>query len=86
MKIDNNQCLSAIAKGYSKKLRHIGRTQRVCVGLLHELTQDPELMISAEHCSTDKQKGDLFTKTLIASKFENALQMIGMKPKADAKK
>ena len=64
MLIDNTQCLSAIKKGYSKKLRHIGRTQRVCVGLLNELTVDKELKISAQHCPTDRHKGDMYTKCL----------------------
>ena len=79
MLIDNTQCLSAIAKGYSKKLRHIGRTQRCCLGLLNELTRDPEMQISAQHCPTDWHKGDMYTKALAPGKFRDALEMINMK-------
>ena len=39
--IDNSQAKLAIERGYSKRLRHLQRTQRVCVGLLHESLQDP---------------------------------------------
>ena len=78
MNIDNSQALIAIEKGYSKKLRHLARTQRVCIGLLNELLHDPEMQFSASHCPTAEMKGDLFTKSLNTQKFENALTMIRM--------
>jgi hypothetical protein len=78
MKIDNMQAISAIKKGYSKKLRHIARTQRVCLGLLNELLNDPEIKMQIEHCPTLEMKGDLFTKALNAPKFAEALRMINM--------
>ena len=81
MFVDNIQCLSAIAKGYSKKLRHIGRTQRVCLGLLNEIVNNSEWKISCEHCETLKHKGDMFTKALAPGKFQNALNMINMEAK-----
>ena len=79
MKIDNSQAIAAIRKGYSKKLRHIARTQRVCIGLLNELLHDPEMMMSLEHCPTGDMKGDLFTKALNTQKFQVALEMIRMR-------
>ena len=78
MMIDNTQCLSAIAKGYSKKLRHIGRTQRVCLGLLNEIVNNAEWKISCEHHPTATHKGDMFTKMLAPAKFREALKMIDM--------
>jgi len=79
MKIDNSQALAAITKGYSKKLRYLARTQRVCIGLLNDLLNDSECQFSVEHCPTSEMKGDLFTKSLIPVAFENALEMISMK-------
>ena len=78
MNIDNNQAISAITKGYSKKLRHLARTQRVCIGLLNECLNDPEMQFLVQHCPTLVMKGDIFTKALITAKFEDALAMIQM--------
>jgi len=78
MQIDNTQAISAIEKGYSKKLRHLARTQRVCIGLLNDLLRDPEVQFSVHHCATAEKKGDLFTKSLITQKFDQALSLIGM--------
>ena len=77
-KIDNMQAITAITKGYSKKLRHLQRTQRVGIGLLNECINDDELQMSIEHCPTDLMKGDLFTKALKGPKFQPALDMIGL--------
>ena len=41
--IDNMQTLQVVEKGYSKKLRHLPRTQRICLGVLKELVDDPEV-------------------------------------------
>ena len=86
MLVDNTECFSAIAKGYSKKLRHIGRTQRVCVGLLNEIVNNPEWKISCEHCETLKHKGDMFTRALAPAKFQNALTMTQMEAKSSKAK
>ena len=75
-RIDNMQALSAIEKGYSKKLRHLARTQRVCIWLLNECTHDEELLYSVEHCATDCMKADIFTKAMNAVKYEKAVLMI----------
>ena len=76
MNIDNTQAISAIQKGYSKKLRHLARTQRVCIGLLNECLKDKDMQFQIQHCPTDLMKGDIFTKALIAAKFQKALEMI----------
>jgi hypothetical protein len=42
IKEDNAACIIAITKGYSPSLRHIKRTQRIALGLLHELLFEDE--------------------------------------------
>ena len=74
--IDNLQTLSAVEKGYSKKLRHLSRTQRVGVGLLHECTNNPELQMTVKHCPTEYQKADIFTKALKPGLWSPALEML----------
>ena len=79
--IDNMQAISAIRKGYSKKLRHLRRTQRVAIGLLNDSINDPELDMSVSHQKTDGMKADLFTKALEILKFDAARSMIRLGPK-----
>ena len=79
LNIDNTQAILAIQRGYSKKLRHLARTQRVCIGLLHELLEDPDMQLSICHCPTLSMKADIFTKALNNEKFHTALEMIGMR-------
>ena len=79
--IDNLQTISAIEKGYSKKLRHLQRTQRVGIGLLHDCANDEELKMTVQHCPTDKQKADVFTKALSTVKFVTALGMLNLREK-----
>ena len=85
LQIDNMQAISAIEKGYSKKLRHLLRTQRVCIGLLHECLNDEELQFFVVHCPTLVMKGDLFTKALCSPKFVEALRMIRLEDSAAGK-
>lgn len=56
--------IQAVTKGYSKRLRHLPRTQRVCVGMLHEILNDKDLMVTLAHCLTVDMKADIFTKVL----------------------
>ena len=41
-RVDNDQAITAIRKGYSKKLRALPRTQRVAVGVLNDCLQDAD--------------------------------------------
>ena len=77
--MDNTHAITAIKKGYSKKLRHLQRTHRVCIGLLHECSEDPEIQMKIVHCPTVEMKADMFTKALNAPNFVDALKLIGMK-------
>ena len=77
--VDNMQTIQAVEKGYSKKMRHLPRTQRVCIGALHEAITDEELRTGLAHCSTLEQKADIFTKAMDAGKFAIAVSMLGMR-------
>lgn len=76
---DNEQCISAVRKRFSPALRHLGRTQRISLGVLHEsLCGRSDACL--RHSATAEHKGDLFTKALDANAFYNALRRIGMVP------
>ena len=77
---DNAATITSVNKGYSPSLRHLPRTQRVSLGLLHEsITSKPEngegntRLLKVE---TGSHKGDLFTKELAPKDFNKALDMI----------
>jgi hypothetical protein len=80
---DNAAAIVAITKGYSPAMRHIPRTQRVSLGMLHEVFhQEPEEgegRIGLKKASTDEHRGDAFTKELDPHKFHAAIDMIRMK-------
>ena len=76
--IDNDQAITAIKKGYSKKLRALPRTHRVAVGVLKDCLLDAEMKYSVVHCPSEDNKADLFTKALNTEKFTLARDMIGM--------
>ena len=76
--IDNTQALTAIEKGYSKRLRHLSRTHRISIGVLNELQKDGEAMVEFVHEPTASHKGDLFTKSFAPAAFAERVQMLGM--------
>ena len=76
--VDNDQAITAIRKGYSKKLRALPRTHRVAVGVLNDCLQDADIAYNIEHCPTELNKADLFTKALVTDKFKTAKGMIGI--------
>ena len=76
--VDNTQAIAAVSKGYTKKLRCLSRTQRVSIGVIHEMISDPEMQIVVEHCATAIMKGDMFTKALAAPAYIYQREAIGM--------
>ena len=68
----------AIQRGYSKKLRHVNRTQRVNIGFLKDVLDDEFMKYSAEHGPSADNNADIFTKSLLAPKFKAALALIDM--------
>jgi hypothetical protein len=78
--VDNTQAISAAQKGYSNKLRCLSRTQRVSIGVIHEVIQAPEMCVTVEYCSTVDMKGDMFTKALTTQPFQKQREAIGIVP------
>ena len=83
---DNNAAITAVNKGYSPNMRHIPRTQRTSIGLLHEIICDTESRdensgtIDLIKVDTKIHKGDMFTKELEVRDFVEAVKRIGMRP------
>ena len=77
---DNSAAIIAIKKGYSPALRHLSRTHRISLGLLHEVTTQQSMQdqgsVTIIKAPTSTHKGDMFTKDLPPCKFGDALSMI----------
>ena len=69
---DNTQTISAVRRGYSKKLRQLSRTHRVSLGVINECLENPDLMIEIEYCPTAEHKADGLTKAMGRPQFEVA--------------
>ena len=69
LKVDNTQAISAIKKGYSKKLRCLSRTHRCSIGAMHERYSDPEVCMEVVYEPTATHKCDFFTKALNPGPF-----------------
>ena len=79
VRIDNTQAISAIKKGYSKRLRSLSRTHRCSIGVLNELYEDPNVAMHVEYHETTTHKGDFFTKCLPPASFMEARSRVGMR-------
>ena len=75
-RVDNTQCLAAVRRGYSKKLRYLERTQRIAIGSVHELLENGT--IQAEYWNTETHRGDSFTKCLVPAKCLAARDLMCM--------
>ena len=78
-RVDNTQAIAAAKKGYSKRLRHLSRTQRVSIGVLNDMVEDPDMCVDVDYVPTMEQKGDIFTKALLPAAFIRARAMSSMK-------
>ena len=76
---DNTQCISAVQNGYSPALRHLNRTARISLGVLHEQFVEQSDMYVLEYQPTCEHKGDVFTKKLEPIKFEAAVKLMGLR-------
>ena len=77
---DNTQCLGAVKFGYSAALRSLPHTKRISLSVAREsfmLTLANEI----RHQPTDTHKGDVFTKRVGQTKFETALDLLGLRRK-----
>ena len=77
-RVDNTQCLAAVRRGYSKKLRYLERTQRIAIGSVHELLERGE--INCEYWQTDTHRGDSFTNWLVPTTVLAARDLMGIRP------
>ena len=73
---DNEATIKVIRKGYSSKLRHVSRTQRVNIASIHEAISEPNVIL--QYVETTKQAADVFTKSLDPQKWGNALDLLGV--------
>ena len=83
---DNTQCIAAVRRGYSASLRHLPRTQRLALGVMHEIFYGDEDecgeaagLCELRYCESKRHKGDVFTKVLPRGPFRDALARIGMR-------
>ena len=77
MRVDNTQAITAMKRGYSKKLKSLQRCHRCALGVIHELITDDSQKVTVKWIESPKQKGDVFTKSQVPLKFREALTMIG---------
>ena len=76
----NTQCLQAADTGdtgYSAALRHLPRTERISVGVVHEISSNKDLR-ELVYQETSSHKGDMYTKMLDPNAFERALTLINL--------
>ena len=75
---DNTQCIQAAESGYSAALRHLPRTERISVGVVHELFSEKSDQHELVYQETSSHKGDMFTKRLDPCAFERAMTLINL--------
>jgi len=75
---DNMSTITVIETGYSPQMRHLQKHHRISLGLVHELVQNPDIVL--RHTSSETQKGDLMTKGLARPKHEPACRLVGLYP------
>lgn len=73
--VDNTRAIVVVDRGRSKTLRHIAQAQCVNMGFLHDLMIGG-LNVSAEHCCSEDEKADVFTKGMLLA----VRSMVGMEP------
>eukprot|EP00971_Amphidinium_carterae_P043374 853666-Amphidinium_carterae.2 len=84
-KEDNTQAISAIQRGYSKKLRHLPRVHRISLGALNEMLCGPNRIGELEYHETCTHRADIFTKPLERVKFKQACDLLGLQSSDDSR-
>ena len=72
---DNEGTIAVVERGYSPALRHLVKTHKVSVDLLHRVFYELELG-ELEHVETGKQAADVFTKAVSVMGWPAALKML----------
>ena len=75
---DNAVVISIVSAGYSPKLRHMSKTQRIELGSIYEVFEEPGTVLL--YIKTDKQRADPLTKNLQPMSWPEALKLMGITP------
>ncbi len=75
---DNESTIAVIESGFSPQLRHLAKTHRISLSVVHDICQ-PENHVEVEHIGSALQKGDLLTKGLDRVKHLAALDLVGLR-------
>ena len=74
--MDNTQCILAVQRGYSKKLRVLERTHKSSIGAVNELINSGDLVV--EYAPTLTHRGGGFSKAVTTIKLLAAREMMGL--------
>ena len=75
---DNSAVIAIVAAGYSPKLRHMSKTQRIELGSFYEVFEEAGTVLL--YIKTDKQRADPLTKNLLPQAWPEALKLLGITP------
>ena len=74
---DNSGTIAVVENGYSPQLRHLLKTQKVSIDLVHRVSSPDELDLgSLEKVESGEQIADIFTKMLPVHKWAYALELM----------
>ena len=71
---DNEATAKIVLAGYSKRLRHLRRTQKIHLASLSEQLNQPDIELML--VNTLFQKADVFTKVVAGPLWENAMKLL----------
>eukprot|EP00435_Cladocopium_sp_Y103_P050896 s279_g15.t1 len=74
----NSAVISIVSAGYSPKLRHMSKTQRIELGSIYEVFEEAGTVLL--YIKTDKQRADPRTKNLQPISWPEALKLMGIIP------
>ena len=74
--VDNTQAITAVHRGYSRKLKFLERTHKCSIGSVHQFIESGQLCV--DYASTLTHRGDGFTKCLTPANVIEARKMVSM--------
>ena len=67
--VDNQQAITAVKRGYSKRLRCLNRTHRIAIGSLHEIVGDERQRVEIRYIESKMQECNIYIKRLVPAQF-----------------